>query len=86
MNDASEEFKALENKLKHNLDRDLDYFSKDIKKMIAEEIIKRYYYQKGAIIQQLKDDKELDEAVQVLTNPERYRQILSATAATAKEE
>ena len=86
MNDASEEFKALENKLKHNLDRDLDYFSKDIKKMIAEEIIKRYYYQKGAIIQQLKDDKELDEAVQVLANPERYRQILSATAATAKEE
>ena len=86
MNDASEEFKALENKLKHNLDRDLDYFSKDIKKMIAEEIIKRYYYQKGAIIQQLKDDKELDEAVQVLTNPERYRQILSATAITAKEE
>ena len=86
MNDASEEFKALENKLKHNLDRDLDYFSKDIKKMIAEEIIKRYYYQKGAIIQQLKDDKELDEAVQVLTNPERYRQILSATAVTAKEE
>ena len=71
MKDASDEFKALENKLKHNLDRDLDYFSKDIKKMIAEEIIKRYYYQEGAIIQQLKDDKDLDEAVKVLTNPER---------------
>ena len=80
MKDASDEFKALENKLKHNLDRDLDYFSKDIKKMIAEEIIKRYYYQEGAIIQQLKDDKDLDEAVKVLTNPERYQQILSVTA------
>lgn len=86
MKDASDEFKALENKLKHNLDRDLDYFSKDIKKMIAEEIIKRYYYQEGAIIQQLKDDKDLDEAVKVLTNPERYQQILSVTAATAKKE
>ncbi|WP_221657446.1 S41 family peptidase [Bacteroides salyersiae] len=86
MKDASGEFKALENKLKHNLDRDLDYFSKDIKKMIAEEIIKRYYYQEGAIIQQLKDDKDLDEAVKVLTNPERYQQILSVTAATAKKE
>ena len=86
MNDASDEFKALENKLKHNLDRDLDYFSKDIKKMIAEEIIKRYYYQEGAIIQQLKDDKDLDEAVKVLTNPERYQQILSVTAVTAKKE
>ena len=86
MKDASDEFKALENKLKHNLDRDLDYFSKDIKKMIAEEIIKRYYYQEGAIIQQLKDDKDLDEAVKVLTNPERYQQILSVTAVTAKKE
>lgn len=86
MKDASDEFKALENKLKHNLDRDLDYFSKDIKEMIAEEIIKRYYYQEGAIIQQLKDDKDLDEAVKVLTNPERYQQILSVTAATAKKE
>lgn len=86
MKDASDEFKALENKLKHNLDHDLDYFSKDIKKMIAEEIIKRYYYQEGAIIQQLKDDKDLDEAVKVLTNPERYQQILSVTAVTAKKE
>ena len=86
MKDASDEFKALENKLKHNLDRDLDYFSKDIKKMIAEEIIKRYYYQEGAIIQQLKDDKDLDEAVKVLTNPEGYQQILSVTAVTAKKE
>lgn len=86
MKDAFDEFKALENKLKHNLDRDLDYFSKDIKKMIAEEIIKRYYYQEGAIIQQLKDDKDLDEAVKVLMNPERYQQILSVTAVTAKKE
>lgn len=84
MKEASDEFKALENKLTHNLDRDLDYFSKDIKKMIAEEIIKRYYYQRGAIIQQLKGDNELDEAVKILTNPERYQQILSVTTAEKK--
>lgn len=84
MKEASDEFKALENKLTHNLDRDLDYFSKDIKKMIAEEIIKRYYYQRGAIIQQLKGDNELDEAVKVLTNPERYQQILGVTTTEKK--
>lgn len=84
MKEASDEFKALENKLTHNLDRDLDYFSKDIKAMIAEEIIKRYYYQRGAIIQQLKGDNELDEAVRILTNPERYQQILSVTATEKK--
>ena len=84
MKEASAEFKALENKLTHNLDRDLDCFSKDIKEMIAEEIIKRYYYQRGAIIQQLKGDNELDEAVKILTNPERYQQILSVTATEKK--
>lgn len=85
MKDASDEFKALEDKLKHNLDRDLDYFSKDIKSMISDEIVKRYYYQKGAIIQQLKGDKDLDEAVKVLTDPERYQQILSAPTSSEKK-
>ena len=40
LTDASKEFEALEKKLSHNLDRDLDHFSKDIKSMIAVEIIK----------------------------------------------
>ena len=65
MKDASEEFKALEQKLSHNLDRDLDYFAKDIKNMIAQDIIKRYYFQRGGIIQQLKDDDDLKEAVKM---------------------
>lgn len=77
MTDASEEFKALEKKLNHNLDRDLNYFSKDIKEMIANEVIKRYYYQRGGIIQQLKSDDGLKQAIQVLTDPAKYKEILS---------
>lgn len=77
---ASEEFKALEQKLKHNLDHDLDYFSKDIKSMLSVEIIKRYYYQRGAIIEQLKDDDDLKEAVKVLTDGEKYKQMLGVPA------
>ena len=79
LTDTSEEFKALEKKLSHNLDRDLDHFSKDIKAMIAVEIIKRYYYQRGSIIQQLKDDDDLKEAVKVLAAPAEYQKMLSAT-------
>lgn len=74
--DASGEFEALEKKLTHNLERDLDHFSKEIKEMIAVEIIKRYYYQRGSIIQQLKEDDDLKEAVKILTAPEAYRKIL----------
>lgn len=80
MPEASDEFKALEKKLTHNLDRDLDYFSKDIKNMIATEIIKRYYYQRGAIIQQLKDDNDLKEAIKILHESPRYKEMLSAPA------
>lgn len=78
MPEASDEFKALEKKLTHNLDRDLDYFSKDIKNMIATEIIKRYYYQRGAIIQQLKDDNDLKEAIKILHESDKYKEMLSA--------
>ena len=77
MDDASEEFKALEKKLSHNLDRDLDHFSKDIKSLISAEIVKRYYYQKGAITQQLKNDDELVKAIDLLNNPEKYNGLLS---------
>ena len=84
MTEASDEFKALEKKLTHNLDRDLDYFSKDIKKMMAIEILKRYYYQRGAIIQQLKNDNDLQEALKILNSPEKYKQMLSAPVADKK--
>ncbi len=47
MEGAEAEFKALEQKLNHNLDRDLDYFSKPIKEQIAEEIATRYFFQRG---------------------------------------
>ena len=83
LTDASKEFEALEKKLSHNLDRDLDHFSKDIKSMIAVEIIKRYYFQRGSIIQQLKDDDDLKEAVKILTAPEKYKEMLSAPAVTS---
>ena len=79
LSDASEEFNALEKKLTHNLDRDLDYFSKDIKSMIALEIVKRYYYQRGAIIEQLKDDDDLKKAVEILTHPDDYHKMLSSS-------
>lgn len=81
MKETSGEFKSLEQKLKHNLDRDLDYFSKDIKSMIALEIVKRYYYQRGGIIEQLKDDNDLKSAIKILNDPERYKKMLSVSVA-----
>ena len=80
MKETSGEFKSLEQKLKHNLDRDLDYFSKDIKSMIALEVVKRYYYQRGGIIEQLKDDNDLKAAIKILNDPAQYKKMLSVSA------
>lgn len=77
MEGAEEEFKALEQKLNHNLDRDLETFAEPIKEQIAEDIAVRYFYQRGAIMQRLKDDKDLEKAIEVLTHPTQYKDILS---------
>lgn len=86
MEGAADEFKALEQKLNHNLDRDLDYFAKPIKEQIAEEIATRYFYQRGAVMQRLKDDEDLDKAIEVLNSPEKYKEILSAPVKVADKQ
>ena len=79
MEGAKEEFAALEKKLQHNLDLELDRFAKDIKPLIAEEIVKRYYYERGAVQEMLKDDAELKKALEVLQNPEEYKNVLKGS-------
>ena len=80
MDEASDEYKALEAKLTPDLDRDLERFKKEIINMISAEIAKRYYYQKGEMIQSLKDDVVLDKAIEVLNNRELYNKTLTTPA------
>jgi len=79
--DAKPELDQLEKKFNHNLDQDLDYFKKDIKKMIAMEVLSRYQYQKGAITEELKGDEDLQKALDVLHNKSLYQKTLSAPIA-----
>ena len=80
MENASEEFAALEKKLQHNLDLELDRFAKDIKPLIAEEIVKRYYFEKGAVQETLKDDADLKKALEMLQQPEEYKKVLTVAS------
>ena len=77
MENAKDEFAALEKKLQHNLDLELDRFAKDIKPMIADEIVKRYYFERGAVQEGLKNDSDLKKAIEVLQQPEEYRKVLT---------
>ena len=62
--------------LKHDLNGELVDHSATISEYLASEILQRYYYDRGAIIEALKHDAELDSAATVLNSPERYKGIL----------
>ncbi len=70
-------FAALEEKLTPNLERDFDRFKDQIKRLMAAEIVKRYYYQAGELQQNLKDDEVLNKAIEVLDDENLYRKTLS---------
>ena len=70
------EVEKLESTLQHNLDHDLSFFAKDVKRLIADEIVKRYYSQKGGIIYSLRDDTDVAEGLSLLKDLKRYREIL----------
>lgn len=78
MNDSVEaQFDILEKMLRHNLDKDLDTNRKAISEYLAEEIIVRYYYQKGQVIEGLRSDLAVDSAASVLHDAQKYKSILS---------
>lgn len=78
MNDSTRrELDVLEGLLKHDLGHDLDNNREDIEEILASEIIRRYYYQKGQVIETLKRDKALDTAVEVLNDKNRYKELLT---------
>lgn len=61
-----EQLDALENELKSHKDNDLINNRKEISEILKMEIVGRYYFQKGKIISTLKDDPELNRAVEIL--------------------
>ncbi len=80
MNDSVKaQFEILSSLLKHNLDKDLDTNREAITPYLANEIINRYYHNRGGIIYSLRDDATIDSAAAVLTTP-KYNEILSSAS------
>jgi carboxyl-terminal processing protease len=72
---SNDEFEKLKLKLGHNLDQDLEHFKKEISELLADEIVSRYYYQKGAIKASLRDDTDISKALDLLSKPDGYAAI-----------
>ncbi len=73
---AQNEFAALEKGLTLNLNADLGKFSDEIRELLKDEIVGRYYYQKGAIIAAIENDLEIKRVISLFNSPAEYSAIL----------
>jgi carboxyl-terminal processing protease len=71
-------FDKLEKQLKNEKAKDLDKNRKLIKEALEEEIVLRYYYEKGKIQLRLKRDKDVQEAIKLFADEKRFKALLSA--------
>jgi carboxyl-terminal processing protease len=74
---AKEEFASLEEKLSHNNLKDLETFEGEIRQILTEEIVNRYYYQAGRVLSQIQQDPQLDKAREILSKPGMYKDVLN---------
>lgn len=72
-----ETLELLKKDISHNKSKDLMTFKDEIKMLLESEIVKRYYFKKGVIENNFHYDKELKEALKVLNDTEKYKEILN---------
>ena len=70
-------FDLLVTKIDDAKSDDLEKNKDLVKEILANEIVSRYYYQKGRIQSSLNYDKDILEAITVLSDSTKYKQILS---------
>ena len=78
--DAKEEFKALEKKLRHDVGKEMEKAKVSIKRLLASQIVSAYYYQEGAVRNSLRTDKITGEALKLLADIARYSELLMPKA------
>lgn len=79
--EAKAEFDALEAKLIHNEDFDFTRWEKEIRQLVERSIVLNYYYQAGQAEYDLREDKDLEEALRIVCDDARRRALLAPPAA-----
>jgi carboxyl-terminal processing protease len=71
-------FDKLYNKIQSEKKSDLEKNLKLIKEALEEEIVSRYYYEKGKIQLRLKRDRDVQEAIKLFADEKKFKSLLSA--------
>jgi len=74
--DTKAQIDKLAEMLTHDLDHDLDTHRNEISEYLGSEIVGRYYYEKGKVAYELKTDKALKLAEEILTDRSVYGKVL----------
>jgi len=72
----SDEYESLLAQLEANKGDDLFTNKQEVKEILTGEIASRYFYQEGRIKAALNFDPELEKAIEILQNTEKYNQML----------
>ena len=83
--DIKAEYETLKNKMIHDKKADIDKFKDEIKELLKEEIVSRYYFQKGRTEASLSFDQEIKKAIEIFKNSATYKGILDGTIVLNKE-
>jgi carboxyl-terminal processing protease len=75
--EVKEQLEQIKSKVNHSKENDLETHQKEIKKILGEEIVSRYYFQEGMIEASLQGDPVIDLAKQYFASPARIVNVLS---------
>ncbi|WP_324672975.1 S41 family peptidase [Hymenobacter sp. GOD-10R] len=82
--DVKTELEAIRRKVSTNKGNDLTRFKTEIRELLEQEIVSRYYFQKGQIEASFDDDPNILMAMQVLNDAPRYAALLKPGTPEAK--
>lgn len=73
---SKEAFENLASSIDHDTKKDLDLVRDEISDILRQEIVVRYYYQKGQIRSSLINDEYIEKALEVLKDEKAYNALL----------
>ena len=78
--EVKEQLEQIKSKVNHSKENDLDTHKKEIKKILSEEIVSRYYFQEGMIEASLQGDPVIELAKEYFASPVRMTKTLAGSS------
>ncbi|EAZ81192.1 S41 family peptidase [Algoriphagus machipongonensis] len=78
--EIKDQIEAIKKRVNHSKEQDLITNQEEIRRILSGEIVSRYYFQEGMIESGIKDDPTIEEAVKYLSEIDRYKETLTASA------